>query len=889
MKNRKVNYFVSINSQAPISNIRKDMNKVLIPDWYPIEPVLQDNEEVFISYDLLATNCSQCLVMETPNPSYSGSFDSCPNQSMQTFQQGQNINQTPKSCQGPLPFAGAFEGNNHHVYADVENIGLNPLDVSINSLVNRIMQNEEKEVNKDRREGDSDESDSILKRCKVFENRIVSNVDQATDKDQTIIDGAKQKTSMWGERKELSENEIRDSVNCELKNSHLAVESVSGTVIVDRSKKRKKRKKENAIKNEDSFETLLTDDTMTDLKESGIGSDSTVIVLTKKNLQVMEDVGINLKEPNNKDKESHVSEDKEAVPLDTTVKEDMPQVNKDTTRAHKVVKDAREPEESFLSDIGDASQQECTSSQKSRRRKSKKRHKDQENDAKSTSSKYIEEETQLSKSKKKKQIHTELDHEAMQESNARLEGKDKEGCRNDSGSLPVTNEEVELLSHRLKKERHMNSDSTPLSVKGTGLALENRDTAHKDKLASTKLDKIETMSSKSLKKKHKNGDSNWEAMEETNSALESKELGSTIEKEERCMKDTQSVLTKHDRLDTQSTRSKKKRQKEADSDWEAMAEMSSALENKEEEEQCKSQAKSVTANLTEIETRSTKSKKKRRRNAVVICESTEEAEISPKDKDDNCFKAPATKKSKSRHKLMLQENHNSSQNEKTKTTKQRSKHEQVSLDFDCLLEDSEKEIDHGVNISKKEQPSFDYETDKEIKGIQSKILTVVNEIVTESDFSTTNEPLKFTKDVLRLKNDTTCTIDSNSKNEVSNSKTEVRGKADDRASTIIAMQDQKKSDNAKKDESKDRKERERSKKKREGNRELHGASDSSTSSISFSDYQGVVVSKQTGTKSKKEKSISRHSSEYFLSIRALNHLFVEAFANFSTLLHSNDS
>ena len=421
-----MNYFLSINSQAPISNIRKDKNKILIPDWYPIEPVLQDNEEVFISYDLLSTNCSQCLVMETPNPSYSGSFDSCPNQSMQIYQQGQNSNQTPKSCHGPMPVAGAFEGNNRHVYADMENIGLHPLDVSINSLVNRIMQNEEKEVNKDNRE--SDESDSILKRQKVFENRIVNDVDQVADEDQTIIEDTKQKNSMWAERKELSENEIRDSVDCELKKSEVAAESVTGILIEDGGKRKKRRRrKHNAKKNDDSFETLLTDDTMTDLKESGIGSDSTVNVLTKKNLQVMEDAGINLKEPENKDKlESHVNEDKEKIPLATKVKEDIPQVSRDTTRAHKVVKDAREPEESFLSDIGDASQQECTSSQKSKRRKSKKRHKDQENDAKSTSSKYKEEETQLSKSKKKKQILTELDDETMQESD---EGKAKEGLR----------------------------------------------------------------------------------------------------------------------------------------------------------------------------------------------------------------------------------------------------------------------------------------------------------------------------------------------------------------------------------------------------------------------------------------------------------------------------
>ena len=437
-----------------------------------------------------------------------------------------------------------------------------------------------------------------------------------------------------------------------------------------------------------------------------------------------------------------------------------------------------------------------------------------------------------------------------------------------------------MQSLRSKKESHMYSDSTPLSVKETGLALENGNAAcSKDKLASAKLDEVETKSSKSQKKRHKNADSDWEAMAETSSALESKEVGSMVEKEERCMKDTPSVLTKHDRVDTQSTKSKKKRHKDTDSDWEAMAEMSSALENKEEEERCKSESKSVTANLTEIETQSMKSKKKRHRNADSMCESTEKAEIAPEDKDDSYFKAPTAKKSKSRHKAMLQENHDSSQNEKTKTTKQKSKHKGKSLDFDYLLEDSKKEIDNGVNISKKEQPSFDYETDKEIKGIQSKILTVVSEIVTESDFSATNEPLKFTKDVLRLKNDVTCTIDSNSKKEVCNSKTEPRDKDEDRASTIIAIQDQIKSDNAKKHESsKDRKENERSKKKRKGNRELLGASHSSTSSISFSDYKGVVVSKQTGTKSKKEKSVSRHSSEYFLSITALYQLLLETFA-----------
>ena len=101
------------------------------------------------------------------------------------------------------------EGNNHHVHADVESIGLNPLEVSINNLVNRIIQHAENEVKKDSQEGESDESDSILKRQKVIENSIVSNVDQAADVNEMIIEDAKQNTRMQAERKELLENKIR--------------------------------------------------------------------------------------------------------------------------------------------------------------------------------------------------------------------------------------------------------------------------------------------------------------------------------------------------------------------------------------------------------------------------------------------------------------------------------------------------------------------------------------------------------------------------------------------------------------------------------------------------------------------------------------------------------
>eukprot|EP00795_Rhopilema_esculentum_P006154 gene6154-11547_t len=43
---------------CPINHLRKDKGKVILPDWYPVEPLLDDNEEVFVNYEPLNSECA---------------------------------------------------------------------------------------------------------------------------------------------------------------------------------------------------------------------------------------------------------------------------------------------------------------------------------------------------------------------------------------------------------------------------------------------------------------------------------------------------------------------------------------------------------------------------------------------------------------------------------------------------------------------------------------------------------------------------------------------------------------------------------------------------------------------------------------------------------------
>ena len=48
-------------SHGPIHSIRKDNGKVLLPEWYPVDPMLKDEEEVILCYDPLVSDCSPSL------------------------------------------------------------------------------------------------------------------------------------------------------------------------------------------------------------------------------------------------------------------------------------------------------------------------------------------------------------------------------------------------------------------------------------------------------------------------------------------------------------------------------------------------------------------------------------------------------------------------------------------------------------------------------------------------------------------------------------------------------------------------------------------------------------------------------------------------------------
>ena len=50
--------FRSINA---INNLRKDNGRILLPDWYPVDPLLKDNEEVFINYESLIVDFGHCI------------------------------------------------------------------------------------------------------------------------------------------------------------------------------------------------------------------------------------------------------------------------------------------------------------------------------------------------------------------------------------------------------------------------------------------------------------------------------------------------------------------------------------------------------------------------------------------------------------------------------------------------------------------------------------------------------------------------------------------------------------------------------------------------------------------------------------------------------------
>ena len=41
-----------------INHLRKGKGKVILPDWYPVDPLLDDNEEVFVSYEPLNSECA---------------------------------------------------------------------------------------------------------------------------------------------------------------------------------------------------------------------------------------------------------------------------------------------------------------------------------------------------------------------------------------------------------------------------------------------------------------------------------------------------------------------------------------------------------------------------------------------------------------------------------------------------------------------------------------------------------------------------------------------------------------------------------------------------------------------------------------------------------------
>ena len=145
-----------IFSYCQISNIRKDNGRILLPDWYPVDPLLKDDEEVVISYDSLNSDCSQCLEDEL---SYSRSaprnLDNCRPQSHsnQKLHSEQNVN----SALRPID-----NDHGHDLLRDMNDISLVGINVTdVQNFVDGVFQNHDAS-NVRKRKGDERTSTSDL-------------------------------------------------------------------------------------------------------------------------------------------------------------------------------------------------------------------------------------------------------------------------------------------------------------------------------------------------------------------------------------------------------------------------------------------------------------------------------------------------------------------------------------------------------------------------------------------------------------------------------------------------------------------------------------------------------------------------------------------------------